>query len=355
MRPRWHLAGLLLMAGCASSPLRVAAIDDMERVRMAAGAQEGALLAKEVYARAEQERTLALAAHAQGDNVGAVLHAQHAVAAYDHGLALARRARAEMEAADAKKALQDSTEQLQGLDVSRAKLESDATELERRVQIARNRMLPAASASASGDHESARLVATTSLATEAHLLCAAARLVATDAEGLSDAEAAVAKLGEQLEKRPHPAPIDDAARARVRCLEVLTRARRGFGEDGDRADALLTELSAAGGWDPSRDERGVVVIMQGAFQGTVLGASSAAKLKDLGRVAAAHPTFSVQVVVHDAQTAGAATDAKRGDAAVKALVDGGAQLARVKAESAGASRPDGGFGRCEGARGERAP
>jgi outer membrane protein OmpA-like peptidoglycan-associated protein len=91
-----------------------------------------------------------------------------------------------------------------------------------------------------------------------------------------------------------------------------------------------------------RDERGVIVTLRNAFKGSALGPEAEAKLKDLGRVAAAHPTFGVQVVLHDAQAPTAqdkAQDQLRADACVKALVAGGANAAKVRAELAGARAP----------------
>ena len=62
----------------------------------------------------------------------------------------------------------------------------------------------------------------------------------------------------------------------------------------------------------------------------------------LGRVAAAHPTFAVQVVLHDATTPSAAetsANQKRGEAIAKALADGGLAAVKVKVEQAGARAP----------------
>jgi hypothetical protein len=340
-RATWSIGLAATLAACASAPMRVAALDDVERVRLTAGAREGAALAPEAFAHAEQERDIAWHAHAAGDDVGAGLHAERATAAYQHALVLARLARAATELADAQKSLDDASTQRQAIEASRANLDAEATELEQRAQIARDRLLPALSASASADREAARLVATRSFAVEARLLCSAAHLVAVDAAGLPAAEDAVAKLDARLEKKERPAPVDDAARTRARCLDALTRGRRTQGGDEGRGDALLAELSASGGWDPSRDERGVVVTLRGAFRGTELTDAAASKAKDLGRVAAAHPTFGVQVVVHDAQPPPPKDegDARRGDAMVKALVGGGADAAHVRPELAGARLP----------------
>lgn len=341
--PRRTLACVLALCcgACGATPMHVAAIDDMERVRSGADAQEEARMAPELYARAEQERRISLDTHAHGDDPAAELHAEHAIAAYQHALVVVRLARAQTELADAQKALSDTSAQAQQIDASRASLEKQVQDLEDRLRVARDRMMPAASEAATGDREAARLVAARSMATEARLLCDAAQLVSSDAAGLTDANDALAKLEDRFTKRPHPAPIDDAARARAQCLDVLTRVRRAAGDDAGAADALLAQLSSAGGWDPVRDERGVVVTLHDAFQGAALAPDAAKKLADLGRVAAAHPGFAMQLVVHDATAPGPkdTTDAKRADAAAQALVAAGAPAAHVKTETAGAREP----------------
>jgi outer membrane protein OmpA-like peptidoglycan-associated protein len=334
----------MLSSACGSVPMRVAAMDDVERVRGGADAQEGAKVAPEAYARAEQERRIAISAHAAGDDVAATLHAQRALAAYTHALVVGRLARAATEQADAQKALDDTTTQAQTIEASRAQLEQNVQELEQRLRIARDRLMPAASATAPAEREAARQVAVRSMVVEARLLCDAAQLVAADAAGsagLSDAIADVAKLEDRVSKGASPAPIDDAARGRARCLDVLTRARRTAGDDAGAADTLLAELSASGGWAPARDERGVVVTLHDAFQGAALSTDATARLKELGQVAAAHPGFAVQVVVHDAQPPRAkdATDGKRADAATQALVSGGAASGKLQTELAGARAP----------------
>ena len=86
----------------------------------------------------------------------------------------------------------------------------------------------------------------------------------------------------------------------------------------------------------------MVVTLRSAFKGERLTPEAEASVKDLGRVAAAHPSFAVQVVVHDAQAPSAAesaTNQKRGEAIVQALTAGGAAAAKVKVEQAGAKAP----------------
>jgi hypothetical protein len=334
------LLSLASVAACGGAQLQVAALDDMERVRGAAAAKEGNTLAPEAYARGEQERRIALEDHSRGDDVGATLHAQRAVAAYEHAFVVARLARAMTEMADAQRALDDATAQAQDVEASRVRLEREAAELEDRVRIARERLVPAGSAPATADRERARLVAARALGLEARLLCDAARLVASDVP--ADLTADAAKLDDRLVRGAHPAPIDEAARLRSRCLDVLTKTRRAASADGaGSSDALLTELSASGGWDPVRDERGVIVTLHDAFRGADIAPEAAERLKQLGQVAAAHPGFALQLVVHDALPPNPKdeVDAKRAAAAAGALTAAGATAARMQTELAGARAP----------------
>jgi hypothetical protein len=342
---RWiALAGLgcgVAGVGCGAAPMHVAALDQVEQVRATEAAREGAAGAPEVYARAEEERDLALRAHAAGDDVEASLHAERAIAAYGHALAVTRFARATAELADAEKSLGDTVVEKQSLEATRAQLERQADELQRRADVARERWLPAASLRGPAERDAARESAARSMAAEARLLCSAARLIASAADGLETADGEVTGLQKRLDDAPAATSIDDAARARARCLDVLTRARRGAKPGDGGADALLSELSTSSGWDPTRDERGIVVTIRDAYHGAQLTDGGNAKLNDLGRVATAHPGFAVQVVVHDAlaprpQDDG---DARRAAAAVAALVAGGASASRIGAELAGARAP----------------
>ncbi len=343
--------------GCGGVPIRVAALDDVERVRVAAGQTQDEALAPEVYARAAEERRYAFEAHAASDDVGATLHAERAIAAYGRARAVARYARASSELDSAQKSLDDATVQEAALEASRARLQHEADDLEGQVHLAHDRLLPAPSAAAGPEREAARAIAARALGTQARLLCSAARLVAADAHGLADAESEASASAGAPHRAEHgggrapdatgktpddrQSPVDAAARARTRCLEVLTTARRTAGYDAGATDALLAELSAAGGWDPSADERGVVVTLRNVFRGADLTDPGSAKLAELGRVATAHPLFGVQIVVHDAgpPPPGDTTDTKRANAATQALVRGCSVASRVHAELAGAYAP----------------
>jgi flagellar motor protein MotB len=328
-------------AGASSTP-RVA---EAERTRKGLEGREAQSLAPQAFAQADQELQQAKEAESKGDATGAELHAERAVAAYADAVALARLARATQEEAAANEALARASELAERYAAQRKAIDREADDLEKKLRIAREAQLPVASGSADPDRERARVVAARALATQARLLCSAARLVSAQAPGLGEADIAVAALEKQLDAGRGPAPIDPASRARAACLASLTKARRAT-SDATGIDTLLTELSATGDkkhdLSPTRDERGVVVTLRGAFKGTALTPEAEATLKDLGRVAAAHSAFAVQVVVHDAQAPGpaeSANDAKRGEAVSKALVDGGAASAKLKVEQAGARAP----------------
>ncbi|HEX3769583.1 MAG TPA: hypothetical protein VHV30_01905 [Polyangiaceae bacterium] len=337
-------AALLLAvaaAGCGATVMRVASLDEMERVRSSEEVRATATQAPEIFARAEHERDAARAAHAHGDDVGANLHAERAVAAYQHALVLRRISAAVADLAESQKTVDESTAEEQSLASDRSKLEADALDLEHKAQAARDKLAPKQAETAA--ERQTRSEATRSRAFEARLLCGAARLLMADAPGLADASKQVdaldAKLGAPAKVGEAPT-ADDANAARAQCLDVLTRARRASGHLEDGADALLAELSASGGWDPTRDERGIVVVLRGGFAGAKLTDDGASKLAKLGRVAAAHPSAGVQVVVHDAQPrAGDDADVQRADAVANALVTGGAAAARIEKERAGTRAP----------------
>ena len=330
------------LGGCAGAPLRIAAMDDMRQARVSPAALEGASLAPEAYARAEEERRFSESARVAGDLVAASLHAEHAIAAYQRAFVIAREARATLELADADKALADATVRAQELDSSVATLDARAKELEASARTARDRVLPAPSAATTKEREAARAIAARSLAASAHLLCGAAELTGPSTEDLSGTVSLLRALDARVASTGGRGLIDEAAKARTRCLDALTRARRAKAVVPGTADTLLAELSAAGTWEPSPDERGVVVVIHDAFgSGASLTSSAVARVTELGRVAAAHPEFGVQVVVHDASPPGPNDhrDSERADAAARALVAGGVSASRVQTQLAGAHLP----------------
>lgn len=336
--------------GGAVATSNVARVAEADRARAGLAGKDAQSLAPQAFAEAEAALRAAKEAEQKGDTTSAELHGERAVAGFQRAVALARLARATEEEASAKDAHARATEQMQKWSAQRKTAEREADELEKQLKIAREAQSPAPSGPADPERERARLVAAQALTAQARLLCSAARLVTAQAPGLAEAETAVADLEKKLEAAPKPAPIDAAARARSACLTSLTKARRTGTPEADRVDALLAELSQSADpkaksttdLAPARDERGVVVTLRNVFKGDKLAPESEATLKDLGRVAAAHPNFAVQVVLHDATSPNAneaQANAKRGEAVSAALQSGGATSAKIKVEQAGAKAP----------------
>ncbi len=339
-------------AGCAGAiGPNSTRVGEAERARAGLAGQDVQSLAPQLVAAADQELRLAKQAQASGDATGAELHGDRAVATYSHAIAIARLARATKEAAGAEEALARATEEANRYGAQRRALDHETDDLEKKVRVAREAEVPPPSGAAEPERERARIVAAHSLVTQARLLCSAARLVSAQASGLSDAEAAVSTLEKQIETSKTPITVDPAARARAACLTSLTKARRASGSDTDQADTLLGELSQSASpasarrtadLAPTRDERGVVVTLRSTFKGEKLAPEAETAMKDLGRVAAAHPTFAVQVVLHDAITPGTgeiAANHKRGEAIRQVLASGGVSATKIRVEQAGAKAP----------------
>jgi hypothetical protein len=331
-------------AGCGATGIANSVVVDMDRVRSSPDVVDAAKYAQQELALAENERLASQKAERDGDETSASLYAAQAIASYTDAVVLARLARATRLADQAAADLARDDGRAQKLAAERGEAEREAEELDKRLQVAREALTPASSGHADPDREAARLVAARALAAQARLLCGAAGLLSPSLAGLDVANQAVTALEAQLDKPARgSAPIDAAARVRATCLALLTSARRAEGPSAAaEPDALLSELSASGQFEPSRDERGVLVVLRDTWKGAALAPAAAKQLGELGRVLVAHPAFAVQVVVHDAtppSAAEAAADVKHAEAAAAAIVSAGAPQARVKAETAGARAP----------------
>jgi hypothetical protein len=351
MKPRAASSILVMMAltGCLKSMVVSQPMTDMDRTRATAGAQEGEKLAPQEFRHAEDLRAAAVEAQAKRDPAGADLLAERALVAYQRSLVLARIAHATTALEAAQASLDKQVLEAERLAAARVPFDQQADATAAALAVAREALTPAKSGPVDPAREKARVIAARSLAAEGHLLCSAARLLSPTAAGLDaavrDADAIETDLAAPLrrEGRGQVPAIDGAARARAGCLAILTRARRGDGpERPDDADALLSELSAHGGWDPARDERGVVVTLRGAYRGNALTPEADRELHDLGRVAASHGGLPVQVVLHDASPpsdAERAGDTQRVGTALASLTAGGAVASLASAETPGARLP----------------
>lgn len=359
-------ASLLGAAACAPVP-RPQVLSEVDAVRGGAAATEASSFAPGAYAAAEKLRKEANAAFTAGDNAGSQILGERALAAYAHAQALSRIARAEAGADAAQASLAASKKDFGGLDAEQARLAAEADALELKVRVARDAQPIQPSGRADPERERARAAAAKALALQARLLCAAARLLQSapppppaaalgagpvpDPKQLEEASAALAKVEAQLgvgdgAKPPTgPAPIDEATRARAGCLAALTAVRRAATSvtlAPGAGDALLTELSAMGTLSPSRDDRGVFVALRGVFDGRgALVPAAAARLAELGKIAAAHPTFPVEIILHNEKPVAARDEAAqraRGEAVAKALA-ATARGARIETILAGNAAP----------------
>lgn len=337
------LSALLVGCGGAVQVVAPTRVSDAERMHTAMSNRDVAKLAPEIFARAEAELALAKQAHASGDTASEELHAERAVATFNLAVASARLATATRDEAEANEGQKRAEGLAAKYAAARKAAELEVEAADKQLKIAKQATQPAPSGAADAERERARGVAARALVAQARLLCGAARLVSTEAPGLAEAESAVV----DLEKKGDavPAPIDGAARARVGCLASLTRARRTSAQK-DVTDTLLAELSQARATDtkgadlaPARDERGVVVTLHNAWNGDKPSAETEATLKDLGRVAAAHPAFGVQVVLHDATPSDISLNRRRGANAERVLLEAGGPKGRVHVEIAGTHAP----------------
>lgn len=347
------LAIAFALSGCVGggSTLAQARLADADRARTSEATAAARALAPQVAAEGDDELRRAREAQSAGDDVAANLHAERALASYARAAVLARLSRATEDESSAKRALGAATESLATNAAARRDTDREVADLDKKLRVARDLHAPAGTSPGDPEREKARKVAAESLLVHATLLCGAARLVSTEAPGLAEAQKSLDDAKARLASGAKASAggshvIDAAARARAACLSALTHARRAKGASADQTDALLGEVSAAltaagRGRDATatRDERGVVVTLRGAFQGAALTKDGEALVKELARVASAHPTLPVQVVLHTAEASEKAQADGRAASIKTALEGAGLSASRVGVENAGAGAP----------------
>ncbi len=328
MRFALALLAVSWLAGCAPIPAPHI-LTEVDEVAKAPAAEEAKTYAPSAFAAAEKLRREAHAALDHDRQSHAQFLAEQAIAAYGEAAALARVARADRRFEEADLKRKGSEKELGDLKAQVERATSEVDGLETQLKVVRDAMPITPSGPASPEREAARKEAGRALFMQGKLLCTAAHIFsdatpstpaalpgapppAKDAppddlkKDLAAAEGDLAKLETEL-AGTGPTPIDLATRTRATCLSLLGRARRASAPkqafDGAEADALLGELSAyasknAAGLDPERDERGVVVTLRPVFEGDNVSPLARSRIEDLDRVAAAHPTFGVALVLH---------------------------------------------------------
>jgi outer membrane protein OmpA-like peptidoglycan-associated protein len=352
------LAFPLGLTACAPTP-RPLLLAKVAEVRTSPAAQEAETWAPQAHAHAlELEQSSERAATA-GDTAAAEILAEHALAAHEHAWVLTRLARAERRRLSAEAELSEQQRALGELLAQDQQLSADAAALELRARVVRSALPLAAHDAATPERLEARRRAAAALSTQGRLLCVAASM-------LGEANAVKAPLGRldeldrELDAGKAQKALEVATELRGECLRVISNARRQHSavsapapvaaatkpsaaatssapSAAIPADLLLSELSTAGQL-PSRDERGVSVVLRGVFAADgKLNDSGRGQLARLVEVAKAHPDFPVLLVGHTAvPDARAAMDRQLGALESELQTLG---VERVASHDAGARQP----------------
>ena len=170
----------IALAGCAHTVVVSQSLAEMDRARTAPAVLASSKIVPELAAHAEEERTEAQAADARRDTASADLLAERARVAYEREVIVTRLTDATLANDAAKAELAKRQEEAQHLVAARLEFEKAAERTSTELAVLRDAKGPARVGPADAERERARAVAARSLATEAHLLCGAARLVAHD-------------------------------------------------------------------------------------------------------------------------------------------------------------------------------
>lgn len=327
-----------LLLACTSLP-RPRVMSQADAAAESPAVVAGKKLVPQAFAHAESLRHEAETAYDQGDQTAAQVLGEHAMTAYTHAVILARIVQAQARERAADERLTKARARVVELDEEQKRVAAEADDLELQVKVARDAIAPAPAGAPTAERDLARRDATRALATQARLLCLAARLLAPDAAGVADDLKTLDAFDDEI-ARAALAPIDKARKLNTSCLEHLTKARRPAmlrDPSAGSSDALLSELSAAG-LIPFRDDRGVVLTLRGAFKtDTELTPDATSLVQTIARTSAAHPTFPVLVVIHGASSKALPRDQQRAKTLVDALTKQGA--AHVDSRAVGGAAP----------------
>lgn len=340
MKRLFLLSTLLFLSACPKAP-RPAIFAQIDRERE----KPNVLAAREgsptLHGKAEALKKRAEDAWSGGDTASAELLGHHALAAYAHAAATARLTAATIKQSKEAARLAKATEQLAADEAARLDVDREADRLESEVAIRREALAPAVSGKTDAAREAARWVATRANLTVADALCNGAYLLAPKAKGVDEARKILGDVQLKAKSEKDPAPIDASTRARALCLKALTNARSvTVAGGGATGDALLKELEAAG-LPGSRDERGVIAtIPLSSFEAGTgkVNAAGNAHLDALGKIAKAHSTWAVVIVVHAAPgKLDNARDVARGKTVQDGMTAAGADGSRIATSTPGAT------------------
>ncbi|MET0410059.1 MAG: hypothetical protein ABW217_02125 [Polyangiaceae bacterium] len=330
----WFSSALALVIACASAP-RPAIMTQVEQVRTSPSSELSAKWAPQEHAHALQLEEQANAELRAGDVKAAELLSERALVAHEHAAVLTRLAQAEQRRIAADAELAARQKEISELQTQQQRLSGEASGLELQAKVLRGAMPLAAHGNATVERRAARRVAAGAVATQARLLCLAAGML-QGKDAIAQQLAALDQLDQDVAKRTGNDVLERAMRQRSECLGRVTQARQGAAQ-GAPSDGLLSELSAAGA-EPSRDDRGVVVVLRDLFDaGGALSSSGRASLERLAAVAKSHPEFPLLVVAHAGSAREANSVGKQLDVVKTTLSQLGAQ--KLEAHNAGTQQP----------------
>lgn len=344
------LALFLAACGRTPPPKSVRDADAISRSPAARAAREDA-----AAAMGEAERTLAKAHAADrgGRREDAARLGAEAAARFDHAIGIGRAAAAERRIAAAERKIADARQE-------RERHETGRTTEERRIEVLRHeaearRVLEAERARAATEEgarakrlpaaeqrlrEEAMRLAAGEARVRAKMICLAGRTLAEDAAAF-DASVAEVRGAAERAGRGGDAQAELATSlayrdACVRALETVRAATRASADERSEVeDAVFAAAQAAGGLDPRRDERGVVLTLRRVFGGRGLAPSGRAAAEKVATVLRERP---VRVVVEAHGGADAAT-AARAETVAEALAAAGLERARIVTAGFGRTRP----------------
>jgi hypothetical protein len=330
----WLWSGLALFIACAAAQ-RPVVMTQVEQVRQSPSSELSAKWAPQEHAHALELEAQANAALRAGDAKAAELLSEQALVSHEHAAVLTRLAQAEQRRVAADAELAARQKEISELQTQQQRLSGEASGLELQAKVIRGAMPLPAHGNASPERRAARRVAAGAVATQARLLCIAAGML-QGKDAIAQQLAALDQLDQDVAKRSGNDLLERALRQRSDCLGRVTQARQGATQ-GAPSDGLLSELSAAGA-EPSRDDRGVVVVLRELFDASgALSASGRASLERLASVAKSHPEFPLLVVAHAGSTRDASSVGKQLDVVKSTLSALGAP--KLEAHNAGAQQP----------------
>jgi len=345
------VAVLLAACGGTPPPKSVRDADEISRSPAVRAAHEDA---PEAVAEAQRALKHAHDADRDGRREEAARLGAEAAARFDLAILRARAAAAERRIATAERRIADSGQE-------RERHETGRAAEERRIEVLRHeaesrhvleeeraraqteeggraKRLPAAEQRL---REEAMRIAAGEARVRARMICLAGRALAEDAAAfdasIADKQSAAERAGRADDAR---ADLDAGLAYRdacVRALEAVRATARATAEERSEVEgAVFDAASAAGGLDPRRDERGVILTLRGLFgRGTALAPAGRAAAEKVAALVKERPA---RVVVEAHGGPDAATRA-RAEAFAAALTAAGVDRARIGSAGFGTSRP----------------